>query len=61
MNRWGFDRKGVTRDVAPFRVLSRAWPELITGGHRDSNNFRRGVTHASISLTVSLPYVVSMR
>jgi hypothetical protein len=47
--------------VAQSREPSRAWPELVTGGHRDSVNFCRGVTHASISLTVSLPYMVSMR
>jgi hypothetical protein len=61
MNQWGFDCMGITWDVAPFHGPSRAWPELVTGGHRDSVNSRRAVTHASISLTVHLLYVVGMR
>jgi hypothetical protein len=44
-----------------FREPSQEWPGLVAGSHRDSVNFCRGVTHASISLTVPLPYMVYMR
>jgi hypothetical protein len=61
MNRWGFDRGEVTLDVAPSRELSRAWPELFTGGRRGSVDFTMVSSMPCSSLTLPLLYMVAMR
>jgi hypothetical protein len=50
----------IASNVAPSRKLSRTWPELFTGGHRDSVNSTAVSPMSCSSLTVSLPYVVTM-
>jgi hypothetical protein len=48
-------------DVAPSRELSRAWPELFTGGRRGSVDFTAVSFMPCSSLTIPLIYVVVMR
>jgi hypothetical protein len=50
----------ITLNVAQFRELSRAWPEIITSGHRDSVKSVAVSPMPCSFLTVSLHYVVSM-
>jgi hypothetical protein len=51
----------ITLIVVRFREPSRACPELVTGGRRDSDNSAAVSPVPCSSLTVSLPYVVTMR
>jgi hypothetical protein len=57
----GIDLGRITLDVASSRKLSRAWPEIFTGGRRDSVLSAAVSPMPFSSLTVSLPYVVNMR
>jgi hypothetical protein len=56
----GIDPGWITSNVVRFCEPSRAWPELVTGGRRDSDNSAAVSPVPCSSLTMSLPYVVTM-